>query len=366
MAKEYQMLFKLGAQLGSNFNGTFSSAQKVLQATQKEIQALNKTQSDIGAYQKQQQSIEKTNEKLELYKRQLERVQYDIIATGDRTADLGNREDELKLRIKNPEETIASKSQKLAEMGENLTKAGVNVGDLTAESARLESEMHDLREQEEQAAAEAARFGDEGSSAFEAVGSAHIAAGIAAALNKIADEYKACVNASMEFGYTISTVEALSGASVTEMQTLTATAKELGATTAFTANQSAQAMTYMGMAGWNAGQMVAGMDGVLNLAAASGKDLANVSDIVTDNLTAFKLKASDTAHFADVLAAAATNSNTSVGIMGETFKGSASVAGALGYSIEDVAIGVGLMANAGVKGSIANTALKNTFNGLLY
>lgn len=169
----------------------------------------------------------------------------------------------------------------------------------------------------------------------------------------------------MEFGYTMSTVEALSGASATEMQTLTATAKELGATTAFTANQSAQAMTYMGMAGWNAGQMVSGMDGVLNLAAASGEDLANVSDIVTDNLTAFGLKASDTAHFADVLAAAATGSNTSVGIMGETFSGSAAIAGALGYSIEDVAVAVGEMANAGVKGSVAGTALKNMFNGLL-
>ncbi len=359
------MLFRLGAQLGENFNGTFASAQRILQTTQKEIQALNKTQSDIGAYQRQQQSIEKTNERLELYKRQLDNVQKEMSESSEYSSTLANREEELKLRIKNTEEAIAAKNQKLAEMGGRLTETGVNVGDLTAESARLEAEMHDLRDEEEQAAAEAARFGDEGASAFEAVGSALVAAGIATALNKIADEYKACVEASMEFGYTMSTVEALSGASVTEMQTLTATAKELGATTAFTANQSAQAMTYMGMAGWNAQQMVSGMDGVLNLAAASGEDLANVSDIVTDNLTAFGLKASDTAHFSDVLAAAATNSNTSVGIMGETFSGSAAIAGALGYSIEDVAVAVGEMANAGVKGSVAGTALKNMFNGLL-
>lgn len=362
--KEYQMLFRLGAQLGENFNGTFSSAQRVLQATQKEIQALNKTQSDIGAYQRQQQSIEKTNEKLELYKKQLDNVQKEMSESSEYSSALANREEELKLRIKNTEEAIAAKNQKLAEMGGRLTEAGISVGDLTAESARLEAEMHDLREEEEQAAAEAARFGDEGASAFEAVGSALVAAGIAAALNKIADEYKACVEASMEFGYTMSTVEALSGASVTEMQTLTATAKELGATTAFTANQSAQAMTYMGMAGWNAQQMVSGMDGVLNLAAASGEDLASVSDIVTDNLTAFGLKASDTAHFADVLAAAATNSNTSVELMGETFKTSASIAGTLGYSVEDVAIQIGLMANAGVKASIGGTALRNIFNGI--
>lgn len=359
------MLFKLGAQLGSNFNGTFSSAQKVLQATQKEIQALNKMQSDVGAYQRQQQSIEKTNEKLELYKKQLDNVQKEMAGSVEYSSTLANRELELQQRIRNTEEQIAVKNQKLAEMGNRLTEAGVDVNNLTAESARLESEMRDLQNEEERAAAEAAQFGDTGASAFEAVGSALVAAGIATALNKIADEYRACVEASMEFGYTMSTVEALSGASATEMQTLTATAKELGATTAFTANQSAQAMTYMGMAGWNAGQMVSGMDGVLNLAAASGEDLANVSDIVTDNLTAFGLKASDTAHFADVLAAAATGSNTSVGIMGETFSGSAAIAGALGYSIEDVAVAVGEMANAGVKGSVAGTALKNMFNGLL-
>ena len=142
-------------------------------------------------------------------------------------------------------------------------------------------------------------------------------------------------------------------------------AKELGATTKFTATESAQAMTFMGMAGWDAEQMLDGMSGMLDLAAASGSDLGLTADIVTDNLTAFGMKAEDTAHFADVLAAAATNSNTSVEIMGETFKNSAAVAGALGYSVEDVSIAVGLMANAGVKGSIAGTSLKHTFEGLL-
>ncbi len=363
--KEYQMLFKLGAQLGSNFMGTFSSAQRVLQKAQQEINALNKTQSDISAYQRQQASIEKSNEKLALYRKELDNVQKEMAESGEYSSALANKELELQQRIRNTEEAIAAKNQKLTQMGNALSEAGVDVNDLTGESKRLEEQMADLREEEEKAAEEASNFGDQGQSAFEAVGSALVAAGITTALSAIADKYKECVEASMEFGYTMSTVEALSGASVSEMQTLTATAKELGATTAFTANQSAQAMTYMGMAGWDAQQMVFGMDGVLNLAAASGEDLAMVSDIVTDNLTAFGLKASDTAHFADVLAAAATNSNTSVGIMGETFKNSASVAGALDYSIEDVSTAVGLMANAGIKGTIAGTALKNTFNGLL-
>ena len=174
-----------------------------------------------------------------------------------------------------------------------------------------------------------------------------------------------CVGIAGNFEEAMSNVEALSGASAEEMSALTAEAKELGATTKFTAQESADAMGYMAMAGWGTSEMLAGMSGVMDLAAASGEDLAMVSDIVTDNLTAFGLAASDTAHFSDVLAAAATNSNTSVSIMGETFKQSASIAGALGYSVEDVAVAVGLMANSGVKGSIAGTALKNTFNGLL-
>lgn len=363
--KEYQMLFRLGAKVGSDFNGTFTSAQKVLQATQKEIQSLNKQQSNISGYQKQQQSIDKTNERLELYKRQLERLQQESAAAGTKTAEQANKEDALRLKIKNTADTIEQKNRRLEEMRSELLQAGVNVNDLTAESKRLTAQMDDLRKKEEDAAAEAARFGGSGESAFEAVGSALVAAGIASGLKAIADGYGECISTAMEFGGTMSTVEALSSASVSEMAELSATAKELGANTVFTANQSAEAMTYMGMAGWDAQEMMSGMGGVLNLAAAGGEDLATTSDIVTDNLTAFGLKASDTAHFADVLAAASTNSNTSVSIMGETFKSSAAIAGALGYSIEDVSVAVGLMANAGVKGSVAGTALKNTFNGLL-
>lgn len=363
--REYQMLFRLGAKLGENFNGTFSSAQKVLQTTQKEVQAFNKLQSDVNAYQRQQEGISKTNEKLEMYQRQLANVQKEMSQSGEFSSALANREEELKNKISNAEDAIAKKNQRLSEMRADLSEAGVDVNDLAGESQRLETQMRELQKQEEQAAAEAVNFGNSGASAIEAVGSALATTGIAAGLSKVKEAYTECVSAAMEFGSTMSTVEALSGASAREMTALSQNAKDYGANSVFTANQSAQAMTYMGMAGWNATQMISGMGGVLNLAAAGGEDLATTSDIVTDNLTAFGLKASDTAHFADVLAAAATNTNTSVSIMGETFKSSASIAGALGYSVEDVATAVGLMANAGVKGSVAGTALKNTFNGLL-
>lgn len=362
--REYEMLFKLGARLNQNFSGTFNSAQKVLAATQKEIQALNRLQSDVNGYQRQQTSIDKTNDRLNTYRNQLEHVRQEMAQTGSSSSDLKNREEELEFKIRQTEQTIAEKSRRLSELGEALTAAGVDVSALTSESERLQQELSDLRSQEDAAAVAAQDLANSSTSAFEAAGSALVAAGIAEGLREIYDAYKECVSISMEFGSTMSTVEALSGASVSEMQQLTAKAKELGASTAYTANQSAEAMTYMGMAGWNAGQMISGMDGMMALAAASGEDLGMVSDIVTDNLTAFKLEAADTSHFVDVLAAAATNSNTSVGVMGETFKSSASIAGALGYSIEDVAIAVGAMANSGVKGSIAGTALKNIFNGI--
>lgn len=148
----------------------------------------------------------------------------------------------------------------------------------------------------------------------------------------------------------MSKVQAISGATGSDLQMLKDRAKELGATTKFSASESADALSYMAMAGWDVQSMYEGLPGVMNLAAASGEDLALVSDIVTDSLTAFGLTSKDSGKFADILAAAATNSNTNVGLMGETFKYVAPLAGTLGYNVEDTAVAVGLMANAGIKG----------------
>lgn len=172
------------------------------------------------------------------------------------------------------------------------------------------------------------------------------------------------VKTGMDFEAQMSKVQAISGATATEVEALTAKAKEMGATTKFSATESAQALEYMAMAGWKTDQMIGGLPGIMNLAAASGEDLAEVSDIVTDALTAFGLKASDSAHFADVLAKASSSSNTNVSLMGNTFQYVAPVAGALGYSIEDTAVAIGLMANAGIKGEKAGTALRGALTNL--
>lgn len=173
------------------------------------------------------------------------------------------------------------------------------------------------------------------------------------------------INTYKNFQAQMSTVQAISGASAESMKDLTAKAKEMGATTQFSATEAGQAMQYMAMAGWENQQMIDGIGGVMNLAGASGESLARVSDIVTDALSAFGLKAGDAGHFADVLAAATSKSNTSVGLMGETFKYVAPIAGAMKYSIEDTSLAIGLMANAGIKGSEAGTALRSTLTRLV-
>lgn len=197
--------------------------------------------------------------------------------------------------------------------------------------------------------------------ALKKIGAAVVAA---FAVDKIKDFGKACISAGMDFDSQMSTVAAISGATGEEFEILRAKAQEMGATTAFSATESAQAMEYMAMAGWKTTDITNGLAGVMNLAAASGEDLATTSDIVTDAMTAFGMSADQSTYFADVLAQTATNANTNVGMMGETFKYVAPLAGAMGYNIEDMSAAIGLMANAGIKGSQSGTSLRNIITNL--
>lgn len=174
----------------------------------------------------------------------------------------------------------------------------------------------------------------------------------------------ASVKTAADFEAAMSKVAAVSGASGKELEDLTAKAREMGSKTKFSASEAAEAMNYMAMAGWKTEDMLSGIEGVMNLAAASGEDLATTSDIVTDALTAFGLSAQDSGHFADVLAAASSNANTNVSMMGETFKYCAPIAGALGFSVEDTAEAIGLMANAGIKSTQAGTSLRTIMTNL--
>ncbi len=363
--KQYSFDFILNAVLNGGFSGTFTKAQQEFIRLGTEIKNLQAIQRDVKAYEKQAAAVQNTSQKLENLKRQYELVNKQIGETAGSTTALEREKLKLEQRITNTEAALEKQRQKLGETKDRLDAAGVSTTDLANKDAELTAKIQELTEEQKRAAEGAGESGNAGVQAIEAVGGAIAAAGITEAMKSIADAYMECVEVAGNFGQAMSAVEAIANSNTSEMAALTAEAKELGATTKFTAQQSANAMEYMAMAGWDAREMLNGMDGVINLAAAAGEDLAQVSDIVTDNLSAFGLKASDTAHFADVLAAAAANSNTNISIMGETFKSSSSVAGALGYSVEDVAVMVGLMANNAVKGSRAGTALRNIFNGLL-
>ena len=231
----------------------------------------------------------------------------------------------------------------------------------------IETEQELRRLQEEAAATSTALAKiDEAGKKMEAFGDSVTSAGqkIMPASMAVAGLGAAAVKTAADFDSGMSKVAAISGATGDDLDALRDKAREMGAKTKFSASEAASAMEYMAMAGWKTEDMLGGIEGIMSLAAASGEDLATTSDIVTDALTAFGLSAQDSGHFADILAAASSNANTNVRMMGETFKYCAPIAGALGFTAEDVAEAIGLMANAGIKSTQAGTALRTIMNNL--
>lgn len=190
------------------------------------------------------------------------------------------------------------------------------------------------------------------------------AAAVSAATTAVGLFAKSSIEAGMSFDAGISKVGAVSGAAAEDLARLRDKALELGSSTKFSATEAANAMNDMAMAGWKTEDMLGGIEGIIHLATASGKDLASTSDVVTSALTAFGLSASDSGYFADILAVTSGNAKTSIGMMGETFKTVAPLAGALGYSADDTALAIGLMTSAGVEASKAGTALGSIFTRL--
>ncbi len=236
---------------------------------------------------------------------------------------------------------------------------------LQREIAETEQALRDLERQAEQSSVALQKIGAAGEK-LQGVGSAIEGAGrklmpVTAAVGGLS---AAAVKVASDFDSAMSQVAAVSGATGKELDALRDKAREMGSKTKFSASEAAEAMNYMAMAGWKTGDMLDGIEGIMNLAAASGEDLAATSDIVTDALTALGLSAADSGHFADILAAASSNANTNVSMMGETFKYCAPVAGALGFTAEDTAEAIGLMANAGIKSSQAGTAMRTMLTSL--
>lgn len=297
--------------------------------------------------------------------------------TGDTTAEeqkLIKENEALNAELAKNEQYAAAAEKGVNSWQTQLNKAQIDLNNLDAELKQNDALLDEAKSSSDGCAHSIDEFGNKVKSsgeatekqneALEALAAALAAAGIVAGIEKIKDALKACVAASTEFEAGMSAVGAIANASSEEMDLLSDKAKQIGASTMYTAGQAAEALQYMALAGWSAEEMLQGVDGVINLAAASGENLATVSDIVTDALTAFGLKAEDSGHFVDVLAKTAASSNTTVTMLGEAFQYAAPLAGAMGYSVEDVAVAMGLMANQGIKGSQAGTAMRTMFTKL--
>lgn len=315
-------------------------------------------------YEKFQTTLQKTTEK----SKQLAQQKKEL----DASFQDGHINDEEYRRFQRELQTTATELKNLTDEQEALEQSlqGDEIKDEVREHQQFQQALHntsgELKNNEKALEQNKAKL-EEFLSANEKIGTAAKTIGnallpVSAAVTGLG---AAAVTAGASFDSAMSQVAAVSGATGKELEALRSKAMEMGESTKFSASESAEALNYMAMANWKTGEMLGGLKGVMDLAAASGTDLATTSDIVTDALTAFGMEAAESGHFADVLAAASSNANTNVVMMGESFRYVAPLAGAMKYSAEDVGLALGLMANAGVKASQAGTSLRAALSSLI-
>lgn len=296
----------------------------------------NKLKDVTGQNDTLTDKVKKQETELQELKQKYINVSAEQGATSDESKELARQIDALSTELKTNRDKMTEAEKAADELDNSLEKVGDEADNTTAG----------------------------GLSAF-GVALGNLAANIISkAVQKLKELVVQTIETGKAFDTSMSKVAAISGATGDELQTLRDKAKEMGSTTAFTATQSSEAFQYMAMAGWKTEDMLNGIEGIMNLAAASGEDLATTSDIVTDALTAMGYSAGDAGQLADVMAAASSNANTNVALMGSTFQYAAPIVGALGYSMEDTAVAIGLMANAGIKGDKAGTALRSVLTRL--
>ncbi|WP_353458377.1 phage tail tape measure protein [Staphylococcus coagulans] len=335
---------------GSGFNKGIAGLNRQMRLVSKEMSA------NLSKFSRYDNSLEKSKVRVDgLTKRQQVQAQ--------KVRELKNNYDQLSKETGENSAKTQAAAAKYNQAYAELNKYERELNEATAEMKRLETQQRALNTTMGKIGSKFSQWGpklqDIGKK-MQTVGKSmtlHVTAPVVAGFGLAAKK-------SIDFDDSMRKVKATSGATSGEFQQLRDKALEMGAKTKFSASQSAEALNYMALAGWDTKDMLNGIDGVMQLAAASGEDLGAVSDIVTDSLTAFGLKAKDSGHFADVLAQTSSKANTDVRGMGEAFKYAAPVAGALGYTVEDTSIAIGLMSNAGIKGEKAGTALRTMFTNL--
>ncbi len=345
-------------------------------------QAVEETKKKLDALKSASEQAAKTVGKYDAWKNAYTPIQEEIGKTQEKIKSLKQKMSELEKagkvdtaeyralgeELKNEESCLQSLKQKAQEVndefGNPISHEQYNA--LQREIIETEQNLKSLEKQAKEAASVLGSQMQAAGQKLQEAGDkvASVGKEIMPASTAVAGIGLASIKTAADFDAGMSQVAAISGATGKDLEELRDKAREMGSKTKFSASEAAEAMNYMAMAGWKTEDMLDGIEGIMNLAAASGEDLASTSDIVTDALTAFGLSAKDSAHFADVLAKTSSSSNTNVSMLGETFKYVAPVAGALGYSVEDTSVAIGLMANSGIKASQAGTALRTILTNM--
>lgn len=311
-----------------------------------------------AAYTPVQEEVVKTNDKIDKLKKSMKTLEESGKID---TEEYKNLQTELNESTNKLKELKAQKTQIDEEFGKPISPEAFD--SLQREIIETERSLNDLKN----TAGSSSAALEEISQKTRAFGEKTTEAGkkllpVSAAIGGLG---AAAVKTASDFDASMSNVQAISGATAEDMEILREKAREMGEKTKFSATEAGDAMSYMAMAGWKTGDMLGGIEGIMNLAAASGEDLATTSDIVTDALTAFGMTAEESGNLADIMAAASSNANTNVSLLGESFKYVAPLFGAMNYSAEDAATALGLMANAGIKGSQAGTSLKTAIANMV-
>ena len=354
--KQFELFFQLTARLGPNFTQSFKNASQTMKILQGDLKSANQKLKDVSAYQKQQTAVANSKNRVTELQGEYDKLVSEIGDVDNATKQQKKELESAAKALAKAKDTAADEQAKLEELSNTLREAGVNTDNLGRDTDELRQQYERL----EQAQKKVQEITEKQAANKQAISQTKAQLGglIGTVTAVGAAIYAGPVKKAAEFQSQMSTVKAISNASAGDMEKLQKKAEEMGRSTAFTATEAGEAMEYMAMAGWKTEDMLGGIEGIMNLASASGEELGAVSDIVTDALTAFGLSASDAGHFSDVLAQASSNANTDVSKMGATFQKVAPVAGALGYSVEDMSLGIGLMANASIKAEVAGTSLK--------
>lgn len=362
--KEYQMMFALNGQLNSGFTTSFSKASATVTKMQNQIAELNAQQGQISAYEKQQSAIEKTRSKLELLQKQYDNIQKELDETGGKSSDLQNKLLSKQAQIDKTSTSLQQQTDKLNQMGAAMAEAGIDTSNLTNESKRLDSEMEALKKSEEEAAEQAKELGNGTVDSINAIGSALTAAGIIDGFKQLGEAYGECLQVSGSFESAMSQVAATMGTTSDSVQSLSDYAKEMGATTSFTAVEAAEGLNILAMAGLNASEQMETLPTVLDLAAAGGMTMAQAAGYVTTTVKGFSDEMSNASYYADLMAKGATMANTNVLQLGEALATSGATAANYSQSADSVTLSLLRLAEQGETGSAAGTMLNRAMADL--